>query len=835
MAEDKGVTIKLKENRKAKDGTYGYAAGGDRTIYVTRDEEPPGSNFTRYTHKDENSQPFRLLAVKDDDHRDSVITGSGMDKVTSVSAYYWRHEDSKDGKPSKVLMVGVTTTGNTTKYYGNRKSADGNNEWTRLHGGSQPNLINNDLERTLDDLVCLHYSAVIVDLSKSVSMSGNKPYCCRCDKHSVTERRITVQGLKVPVGYPQIEYFKHTIIGSHKLARIRYYFNDGSSDVNYTNDHKKRRRIKLTKHEFPLPNVRSVSAFYCSNNPVLIYVEGGSPQTVNRWFKKPASNSNTDEEWTQVLDDLQNIAPENITDCDKFNRLKGVLSCAKAAVCKEPPGTKVSFAPPPPPQHGGAAGPTGPSGDKGDAGPKGESEQKPGSSGTLDPEHLGQNGVQREEVPAAYLSDQVPDTESETKILLQGTPVAQMAEDAIDGERLKHIIVTPGRDGDPTPVSASGSGLPGPTASIESPRDAPQQLTEKGTHTVHSGSGNSGNSPGELGSIGSTNPYGEAEISQLQTDSGTALLLKYPGELKVALLSASSGFSSTEEEQRELSRAEKALQEKGRSRSPSPKIKSRKGSQDQSLEQKEKTLKEKEPEEIPPKTPPPAIPSHKGLEDDPGSQEEDELRNKKVDQEKLGPGKPKEVKTLETKEQEYKEQIEEAEKVKTKEGENDTSHSGGIPLESQPSAGSPPGPAAKATLSTSDTPQSNTLSPGQANPQSPGEQTQPEEPPATPKASRFGAELATAGLGIWAISGISSGTLTGAGGLTGFGWWAFKRSKGDPWVRQVYLMDGNMLIILSMHRFTCGLLFPREHHSSTLTILLTPVGTLRGRERYIKC
>ncbi|KAK2504648.1 hypothetical protein MC885_007798, partial [Smutsia gigantea] len=62
---------------------------------------------------------------------------------------------------------------------------------------------------------------------------------------------------------------------------------------------------------------------------------------------------------------------------------------------------------------------------------------------TLDPEHLGQNGVQREEVREADLSDQVPGTESETKILLQGTPVAQLAEDAIDGERLKHLIVTP--------------------------------------------------------------------------------------------------------------------------------------------------------------------------------------------------------------------------------------------------------------------------------------------------------------------------------------------------------------------------------------------------------
>ncbi|XP_023394371.1 complement C3 [Pteropus vampyrus] len=62
---------------------------------------------------------------------------------------------------------------------------------------------------------------------------------------------------------------------------------------------------------------------------------------------------------------------------------------------------------------------------------------------TLDPQNLGQNGVQREEVHAADLSDQVPDTESETKILIQGTPVAQMTEDAIDGERLKHLIVTP--------------------------------------------------------------------------------------------------------------------------------------------------------------------------------------------------------------------------------------------------------------------------------------------------------------------------------------------------------------------------------------------------------
>nr|XP_031292928.1 complement C3 [Camelus dromedarius] len=75
--------------------------------------------------------------------------------------------------------------------------------------------------------------------------------------------------------------------------------------------------------------------------------------------------------------------------------------------------------------------------------PEGRRVNKTVAVRTLNPEEKGQNGVQREEIKAADLSDQVPDTESETRILLQGTPVAQMAEDAIDGERLKHLIVTP--------------------------------------------------------------------------------------------------------------------------------------------------------------------------------------------------------------------------------------------------------------------------------------------------------------------------------------------------------------------------------------------------------
>ncbi|NXJ98500.1 VCO31 factor, partial [Corythaixoides concolor] len=61
----------------------------------------------------------------------------------------------------------------------------------------------------------------------------------------------------------------------------------------------------------------------------------------------------------------------------------------------------------------------------------------------LDPEKKGINGVQEEKVKAANLSDIVPNTESETKVSIQGNPVSIMVEKAIDGDKLKHLIVTP--------------------------------------------------------------------------------------------------------------------------------------------------------------------------------------------------------------------------------------------------------------------------------------------------------------------------------------------------------------------------------------------------------
>ncbi|AFZ79761.1 WD repeat domain containing protein [Theileria equi strain WA] len=86
----------------------------------------------------------------------------------------------------------------------------------------------------------------------------------------------------------------------------------------------------------------------------------------------------------------------------------------------------------------------------------------------VNPKEAGQNGVQREEVPAADLTDQVPDTESETKILLQGTPVAQIAEDAKDGERLKeHLSAHRSASLGPSGPQGTGGDEAGTTANLQ--------------------------------------------------------------------------------------------------------------------------------------------------------------------------------------------------------------------------------------------------------------------------------------------------------------------------------------------------------------------------------
>ncbi|EKX72837.1 hypothetical protein BEWA_013960 [Theileria equi strain WA] len=345
MEDDQGIIIELK-NKPTADGTEEYpgtsTSGKTVNITVKRSNEPQGSNFYRYTHTLQNGGgQFKLKEVLDD-HNTPIPAISQLkgQEVTSVDAYYWKHDNTGGGQtPGKALLIGVTTQGNATPtYYGNVKNANGN-KWIGLGTGSTPNLLYNDIERTLDDLVCSNYGILTMDLSKGTSMSGNKPYCCRChgkDKGGSDQQKITVERKNVSCTHKNsVTICKHSIDGNYKLATIRYY-NNGVGLQN-TNDPKNRRRITAPELKFPIPGSLSVHALYCGGNPVLIYVKGTGQ---SKWYKKPATDDSGNEKWEEV-NELKSVTPKEIqNDCKKYNKLIEALkeaNCGNFGACPPDP------------------------------------------------------------------------------------------------------------------------------------------------------------------------------------------------------------------------------------------------------------------------------------------------------------------------------------------------------------------------------------------------------------------------------------------------------------------------------------------------------------------
>ncbi|XP_015278269.1 PREDICTED: A.superbus venom factor 1-like, partial [Gekko japonicus] len=75
----------------------------------------------------------------------------------------------------------------------------------------------------------------------------------------------------------------------------------------------------------------------------------------------------------------------------------------------------------------------------------------------LDPAVKGVGGVQEVKVVAKPIDDQVPDSETVTRLTIQGNPVAQIVEDSIDGANLNHLIVTPSGCGEQNMITMTPS------------------------------------------------------------------------------------------------------------------------------------------------------------------------------------------------------------------------------------------------------------------------------------------------------------------------------------------------------------------------------------------
>ncbi|EKX73865.1 hypothetical protein BEWA_039030 [Theileria equi strain WA] len=324
MAEDGGVIIELKENKSANGGDHTYQAstigGNNVKITVRKSEEPSGSDFYRYTHTLQNGGgQFILKEVKDDKNSPIVIPKESDKKVTSVSAYYWKH-DNGTNPPTKVLLVEVAYSGSDgTKYY---KNSEGT-QWI------ETSLDGEDIEKKLDELNCYNNGAVTLDLTKDAyGPNGNLP-CCEHHKGSS----------KVKITPVQVNnHHDHQHVGSDNLTVTKYSITNGKLAAIKLGDSgkkSKRKSIILDGSKFPMDSVESVYALYSNGgtDPILIYVDK-NPDTQNSgWYKNDDSN----DTWTKA-DELSDVTPNNFgkLECKQWNRLvKGLHTNSGLQECQE--------------------------------------------------------------------------------------------------------------------------------------------------------------------------------------------------------------------------------------------------------------------------------------------------------------------------------------------------------------------------------------------------------------------------------------------------------------------------------------------------------------------
>ncbi|EKX73875.1 hypothetical protein BEWA_039130 [Theileria equi strain WA] len=373
-ASPPGVIIDIqKDPNGGRLGSDTYNLGvADQKVKLVKSVDPLNSGFFKFMHKPPNGKSFRVAQVKFGNVPVSDIGVNSNDEIEHLAVWYWKGADNME----KPLLAEILKGGKYTYKYA--KPGGSTLSWTSLNKYPESNipLPPEQLETHLDELNCQHNNAVTINLSyknsKHHAKNGDKKYCCS-DNHN-NGKRITVQEKEVSCQtHPSskcIPYFKHDVSAGLQLAGIMYYNEDDNN-----RDQRNRRRIKPNKFNFPISAPVTVYVFYCNmKNPVLIYVDGGQPG-VKGWYKKGSSVGNGNEEWVRTLPGLKDRIPDNFKNCKNDNGFKELADKLTTLGC---PGLK---------------------------------------------ECLGQNGVQREEVPAADLSDQVTDTESETKILLQGIPV----------------------------------------------------------------------------------------------------------------------------------------------------------------------------------------------------------------------------------------------------------------------------------------------------------------------------------------------------------------------------------------------------------------------------
>ncbi|AFZ79755.1 hypothetical protein BEWA_026040 [Theileria equi strain WA] len=328
------VTIDI--YNRSEIGQYTIYGGNSSNVYITPNYSIAG--FTDSTYKVYGRKYFTLQNVNYEGiHTSGIVNGTSTEFVTSVSVLYWTTLESRPKGPTdqrgRPLLVKITrhnTDGvqSADLYYENI-GKDGDFYW-------QTSTIDTEdkLREKLHLLNCLLNGVVTLDLSYDVSKRKGKWYCCTYHNGSST-KKIYAKEVNVSCQTHQnqtsLATYRHFMGVESKLAGIKYNEDEQGQVKNIT----------FKGLSFPIFDVQTVCAFYCNNNPVLIYIEGGTSggSDATGWYKQRPSS----DIWEEAPDNLNGIKPSNFSNLtckNGFNalvdELKGFDGCKYLKKCFDP-------------------------------------------------------------------------------------------------------------------------------------------------------------------------------------------------------------------------------------------------------------------------------------------------------------------------------------------------------------------------------------------------------------------------------------------------------------------------------------------------------------------
>ncbi|EKX72361.1 hypothetical protein BEWA_048280 [Theileria equi strain WA] len=660
----------------------------------------------------------------------------------------------------------------------------GNSEWFHTQGGngtqwgeleSTGNFYKDgkpteELTNKLDGFACEHHNAITMDIS--YDKSTGKGQTCSGSK----EEKISVEKGEVKLdGTRKTEYTKYSITSDNKLANIKFY--PGGNNQN-------RKKVSARALNFPVPGPVDIYTFYSDkNDPVLIYLDasGSAKSQVTGWYRKQR-NGGDKKPWKRTYRKLQHIKKQDLDDhtleCTKWNALADILrerSTSDLPTCSEP---------------------TARSGEQGSQTEEGKEDSKEDDESSDEESER----VEAEECKEEKKDSSHPDATGKALgadppiVKPAGTsgipgkadtpPTATDSSDQTTGYSRTYPVTddvgkasSSAEDGVSWGPASTGSVLLGRTLEVEEGGRRvialPSRLASVMPEANPSLEADVGPQP-EVGkvqvSIGGTND----QWSQVPGVSG-ALQLTTPEGAVARILSLDAapapeprGLTGNNGRDGEKGDEQAVTDEvKGTSRDPSTSS----GPQENTVSEPKEQTTEQERKVAPYDRGDNQEYSGKGaqhvLKPAPGS--------RYTDGRDAGEKGEESTKAEATVGNPDEEGASEAEEVKTVRG----AHSKGIPSQEQELQKS----RSEESVSKS------AKQPGQESEDKVEKREKEEEgakaPAPPPPQPEQLTDPVSGGILSWSAFGTSSGTLAGAGSLTGLGWWAFKRSRGDPWVRQI--------------------------------------------------